>query len=316
MNEVSDALRSITDAIEDVIDDIEDIVKDITETLLHYFAEFFKWLGETLEDIFVKYLLEIVDSIGTFIQRNHDLFTYIVATIDVALIIYGLSIVVMAIDFEAIILQITAAWKKLKVIIESSIVGKILGVLKSVITYLNYIYGLALIYEAVKQQKYLKALYLTVKQFDKKLADEIDTLRKEVEHAIKDVMNAINEVANTFTDALGKLSSATAVLSNIIQDIGKAFGAKDIMKIGEAIQQFNKNVLIEARDEVSKVRNEVTGWITKQLDPVIYALRSMRITDERLNKYKKILQSQFARYMGTDFYKYDPMRIIIIPKVI
>jgi len=213
---------------------------------------------------------------------------------------------------EAIVSKIRHVYEAVK----GSIIGKILKTISKFIDIIETIHTIAMILHYIRQEKYFKAIYYAVINWDKKLAREINKLITYINDQVSGVYRSIRETYYLIRDDIAYIDGYTHRLEKVISDIGNAFGVSTIENIARGIRAFREEVLATAYsylDEFTKKTREYVNIIAYPLNQLLWA---MSLTEAEYNRYQLLFSYLTADAIDRYFLKKPTTFKIRIPAVV
>lgn len=184
--------------------------------------------------------------------------------------------------------ELLAKFRELYAKIVAGIIGKILKVVKEAASFLSTIHTIALAFDAFRQKKYLKSIYIIVTNFDEKLASEIKSVFEALDSAVSSIIRDINETFSIVEKDIGSLASFTSFMSDVLRKIGEGFGIEKIEDIAKELEHVKERLFAAARGELREIRNDVIDAIAAAFHPVAEQIRVFRLTGREAERYRRL----------------------------
>jgi len=196
--------------------------------------------------------------------------------------------------------------------VKASIVGKIMGIIKKIADFLSSVHTVALAYDAFRQKKYLKSIFIIVRNFDDKLASEINDVFVTMDSLITQIMSDVEETFSILGKDITTLSGFTSFLGDVLSDIAHAFGIKDLAKVANWLDDIKNRVFGAALGELRELRGDIFDGLQVAFHPLMEASRIWLQTGREKRELDLMWEAYFAeRQVSTLSRLKFPSQIII-----
>jgi len=148
------------------------------------------------------------------------------------------------------------------------LVGKIYNKLKDGAETLEKLVVLAKIKEAIKNEKYLQAIYMSIDYIDNKHAEDIKHVIVYVKSLIDSVNREIAKINNFVNSILYDLQVRASYFERAFKKIGEAFGVEVFEEIGDAIHDFVVKNIKDIRKETYDLLHNLTRLVLSKTEIV------------------------------------------------
>jgi len=170
--------------------------------------------------------------------------------------------------------------------------------------YVEILYTVAKAWDAFGNEKIGAGVYYLLKFFNTRLSDEIRLLVELVDQKVTQVQAFIDTIIKWVKDDLTAIGVFATRQADVLLEIGRIFGAEELVDVAEKIRSFKLNVIDKTVRDLSELRADVKDFITKITHPFrlfVLQYHLARTEDRRIRRMFDFMSIEYLARALTNF---------------